>query len=139
MAQDERAVMAEMLVVIESRFAGGGGSAEDRVARVRERLAQLRALEDDVEFQGRVTDDWAQALYAALCQRYGLEAYRLPSQRKTTAMVKAPPSFVEQVLMPCFRVLRGHMHDRVAAITGQWIHEVVCVGGDQTGASGDLR
>lgn len=125
----DSAELAEMLAVIEGRY-GGGASVEERVARVRARLAEARAIEADVEFQGQILDDWSRGLFIALCSRYGLKPYRHPRQRRTTAIVKAPPSFVEQVVQPAFRALQGEMGRRVNAITGEWIREAVFAGED---------
>ncbi len=51
----------------------------------------------------------------ALLDRYGVVAYRLPGQKRTSVMDKMPRTFLEQILLPEFqsldRMLLAHLNE----------------------------
>src|ERR1700748_1875404 len=122
--------LREKLRKIEALFAGAGTTgerlaAEAALERVRERLTELGQKDPPVEIQFSMPDQWSRHLFLALCRRYGLRPYRLPRQRHTTVMVKAPDSFVQQVLWPEFRELNQALAAYLAAATERIIREEV--------------
>ena len=66
-------------------------------------------------------------LFVALCRRYGLKPYRLPRQRHTTVMLRAPTPFINEVLWPEFqeldKTLRHYLNDVTTRIIRDEVHK----------------
>ena len=126
----DEARLRDKLRKIEALFAAAGAEGE-RVAagaaldRLRARLAAQRRSEPAVEMQFSLGDQWSRRLFLALCRRYGLEPYRLHRQRLTTVTVRAPRTFVEQVLWPEFEELNAALARYLHAVTMRVIREEV--------------
>ena len=78
-----------------------------------------------IEMQFSLGDQWSRQLFLALCRRYGLKPYRLHRQRRTTVMLKAPKSFIEQVLWPEFQQLDEALRRYLSEVTTRIIREEV--------------
>jgi hypothetical protein len=72
-------------------------------------VVAVQRKEDLAEFQATISDEWAQTLFAALCEHYGLKPYRRRGQRATTAMVDAPKTFMERTFWPEFHALQDEL------------------------------
>jgi hypothetical protein len=112
--------LREKLRKIEALFAGAGTAgerlaAEAALERVRARLAEIGGRSPPIEMQFSMPDRWSRHLFLAFCRRYGLMPYRYPRQRRNTVMVRAPKSFVDEVLWPEFseldRALATYLHE----------------------------
>lgn len=118
--RDEDALIAK-LRKIEALFARPGSDGE-RVAagrardRILERLRILERTERPIEYRLALPDRWSRALLAALLRRYGLTPYRYRGQRRTTIMVRATRTFMEDTLWPEFQ--------QAAAVLDQYLDEV---------------
>ncbi len=124
------AELRERLRKIEALFAGAGTvgeklAAEAALERVRARLAELQGRDELIEMQFSLGDQWSRQLFLALCRRYGLKPYRLHRQRRTTVMLKAPKSFIEQVLWPEFQQLDEALRRYLSEVTTRIIREEV--------------
>src|SRR5437868_5658084 len=102
--------LRQRLRKIEALLASPGSEGERLAAaaaleRIRLRLAEARRHDPPAEIKFSLPDMWARQLFLALCRRYGLEPYRYRRQRRTTVILKAPRSFVEQMLWPEFKEL----------------------------------
>ena len=122
--------LREKLRKIEALFAGAGTvgerlAAEAALERVRARLAQLGSQEPLVEMQFSMADRWSRHLFVALCRRYGLEPYRYHRQRRNTVMIRAPRSFVEQVLWSEFSELDRALQAYLRQVTMRVIREEI--------------
>jgi hypothetical protein len=69
------------------------------VRDARTRLAELKAREAPVECQ-LTLDPWLGTLILARLKQYGVEPFRYAKQRVTTIMVRVPPTFADEILMP---------------------------------------
>lgn len=98
------------------------GSAEVDVEACRRELAAWREREPDREFRVSVPTPGAQCVLFGWCQRYGLEPYRTPRQRKTTFSVRAPEGFMSEVMGPRVEAM-AYLIDRAAAEAAQRIVE----------------
>ena len=116
----DEAGLIEKLRKIEALFARPGTDGEREAAanardRIRERLRQIEEVERPIEWRFSLTDPWARTLFMALTRRYGLSPYRHHGQHRTTVMVMAARTFVEETLWPEFEeanfVLREYLHD----------------------------
>jgi hypothetical protein len=126
----KEAVLRDKMRKIEALFAGAGTEGERLAAgaaltRVRCRLATLQREGPPVEMQFSLGDPWSRRLFLALCRRYGLVPYRLPRQRLTTVMLKAPRRFAEEVLWPEFEELNQALLQYLNAVTLKVIREEV--------------
>ncbi len=129
MEHDEKALL-ERLKKVEALFAGAATDGEREAARtvaeqIRARLAAMRAQEPDVEFQCSIPDPWAQRLFVALCRRYGLSPYRRSGQRRTTFLVKAPRSFMAEVVWPEFQALAKELTQHLETVTERLIRKAI--------------
>ena len=118
----DEAALLDKLRKIEALHAGATTDGE-RVAaafaadRIRQRLADWRRLERDVEMQYSLHDPWGRSLFIALCRRYGLEPYRHARQRQSTVCVRAPKPFHDNTLWPQFCALNDALTKHLSALT----------------------
>lgn len=129
MTSDDRA-LREKLREIEALFAGAATAGERGAAgaaadRIRAKLARSAATEAAAEIRFSVPDIWSQRLFIALCRRYGLKPFRYRRMHRQTLIVRAPKSFVNQVLWPEFEQLSGELTLYLADITDKLIREEV--------------
>jgi choline dehydrogenase-like flavoprotein len=122
--------LRDKLRKIEALFAGAGTAgerlaAEAALARVRVRLAELGQQDPPVEMQFSMPDQWSRYLFLALCRRYGLQPYRLYRQRRNTVMVRAPKSFLNDVLWPEFTELHHTLQAYLQEVTLRIVREEV--------------
>jgi len=122
--------LIEKLRKLEALHAGtkidGEREAARRAAeRIRERLAELRGREEEIELVYRLPDPWTRKLFIALCRRYGLKPYRERGQRYSTVMVRAPRTFQDGTLWPEFCALSNELKEELAALTDRVIHEAI--------------
>ena len=122
--------LREKLRKIEALFAGAATAGEKAAAdaaasRIRARLGKAAATEPPVEIRFSVPDNWSRQLFIALCRRYGIRPFRYRRMHRQTVIVKAPRSFVEQVLWPEFGELSAALTAYLAEITDRLIREEV--------------
>lgn len=107
--------------------AGEKEAAADAMERIRKRLREVSRKEAAIEYKFTLTDDWSKKLFIALLRRYSLKPYRYARQRRTTVMVRVPPSFVDETLWPEFlelsAVLKSYLDDITARVIHRSIHE----------------
>ena len=104
--------LREKLRKIEALFAGAATDGEKAAAdaaadRIRERLGRTSGREKPEETRFSIPDAWSRQLFIALCRRYGLRPIRYRRMHRQTIVIKAPKSFVEQVLLPEFQELNA--------------------------------
>ena len=126
----DEAALLDKLRKIEALHAGTShGGERDAAAfaaeRIRQRLADWRKLERDIELQYSLPDPWTRSLFIALCRRYGLTPFRHPRQRASTVCVKAPEPFHKNTLWPQFQALSAALRVHLKAITDQVIRVAV--------------
>ena len=122
--------LREKLRKIEALFAGAATAGERMAAgaaadRIRERLEQAASTEKEIEVKFSIPDIWSRQLFVALCRRYGLRPYRYPRMHRQSILVRAPKSFLEQVLWPEFEELNAALTAYLAEITEKVIREEV--------------
>ena len=122
--------LRDKLRKIEALFAGaatpGEKAAADAAAdRIRVRLGNATGREASEEIRFSIPDTWSRQLFIALCRRYGISPFRYRRMHRQTVIVKAPRSFVEQVLWPEFQELSGALTAYLADITERLIREEV--------------
>jgi hypothetical protein len=82
----------------------------------RQRLAEWRKREPDIEFQCSVPDGTPQVVFIGLCVVYGLVPYRKARQRKTTMCVRAPRAFVHERFWPQFETLALAVEEQLCRV-----------------------
>jgi hypothetical protein len=122
--------LRDKLRKIEALFAGaatpGEKAAADAAAdRIRARLGAAADSEVPEEIRFSIPDSWSRQLFIALCRRYGINPFRYRRKHRQTVIVKAPRSFIEQVLWPEFGELSGALSAYLADITEKLIREEV--------------
>ncbi len=135
---DEEQKLIDKLRKIEALFARPGSvgeraAAESARERIRDRLRSLESTEKEVEYKFSLADAWTKTLFIALLRRYDLKPYRYRGQRRTTVLVRATPSFVDEVLWPQYQQLSATLRSHLNAITHRIIAEAI------HGESGDVE
>ena len=123
-------LLRQKLHKIEALFAGAATAGEKAAAgaaadRIRARLGRATGSETSEEFKFSVPDIWSRQLFIALCRRYGINPFRYRRMHRQTVVVKAPRSFVEQVLWPEFEDLSAALSDYLAEFTAKLIREEI--------------
>jgi hypothetical protein len=122
--------LVEKLRKLEALHAGTKVDGEREAARlaaerIRERLADLRGREEDVELLYRLPDPWTRRLFVALCRRYGLEPFRERGRRTSTIQVRAPKAFQHGTLWPEFLALSKELKTHLEELTDRVIREAI--------------
>ncbi len=122
--------LREKLRKIEALFAGAATKGEKVAAgaaaeRIRDRLGQAAGEEKKIEVKFAISDMWSRQLFVALCRRYGLRPFRYRRMHRQTIIIRAPNSFVEQVLWPEFEELNAALTAYLSEITERVIREEV--------------
>ena len=123
-------ILRDKLHKIEALFAGAATAGEKAAAgaaavRIRERLGQATDKEKSIEMKFSIPDVWSRQLFVALCRRYGLRPFRHLRMHRQTIMIKAPKSFIEQVLWSEFQELNAALVTYLTEITEKIIREEV--------------
>jgi hypothetical protein len=122
--------LIDKLRKVEALFAGATTPGEKAAAgqaadRIRARLGQAERQEPPTEIQFSVPDPWSRQLFCALCRRYGIRPYRYPRMRQQSIIVRAPRSFVDDVLWPEFQQLNAMLSSYLAEVTQTVIREAI--------------
>ncbi len=122
--------LREKLRKIEALFAGAATHGERAAAgaaaeRIRSRLGETSAKEKAIEVKFAIADIWSRRLFVALCRRYGLKPFRYPRMHRQSIIIRAPKSFLEQVLWPEFEELSAALTAYLNEITEKVIREEV--------------
>ena len=122
--------LRDKLRKIEALFAGAGTigerlAAEAALSRLRARLKEIERKDPATEMQFSMPDQWSRKLFVALSRRYGLNPYRYRRQRYTTVLVRAPRSFIDQVLWPEFEQLNQALCVYLNEVTERIIRQEV--------------
>jgi len=142
---DEYTKLLDKIRRIEALHAGATTDGERNAAaealrRTSERLASLTLSEPPTEYRFSFENIWSRKLFLALLRRYGLSPYRYSRQRRTTVMVRVPPSFVSQ-FWPEFVALDEALREHLDALAEKVIAEAISgdtseaeeIGGQLTG------
>ena len=124
------AQLRDKLHKIEALFARATVAGEKIAAgaaaeRIRAQLKEIGTREQAIEVQFRLADPWSRRLFVALCRRYGLGVYRYPRMKRQSLVVRAPKSFVDQVLWPEFQQINAALSEYLAEVTDKIIREEV--------------
>jgi len=122
--------LRDKLRKIEALFAGAATAGEKAAAgaaaqRIRDRLGKTASTEKAIEIKLSISDIWSRQLFVALCRRYGLRPYRQRRMHRQTILIKAPKSFVQEVLWPEFEELSAALVAYLSEITEKLIREEV--------------
>ena len=123
-------LLREKLRKIEALFAGAATDGEKvaagaAAARIRDRLGQAAGKEKEIEVKFSISDTWSRQLFVALCRRYGLRPFRYRRMHRQSIIVRAPKSFVEQILWPEFEELNDALIAYLSEITEKVIRDEV--------------
>ena len=127
---NEEQRLRDKLKKIEALFSGAsyGGeksAAAESILRIKAQLKKLNEIEQPTETKCSMPDQWSRQLFVALCRRYGLNPFRYKRQRYTTVMVKAPWSFIDNILWPEYEALSDALNAYLEEITAKIIKEEI--------------
>lgn len=127
---DELSRLIDTLLKVEALHAGATTdgerlAAESAMERIKAKLRQFELSDPSAETKFSFTNHWSKQLFCALARRYDLTPYRYYRQRYTTVMLRAPRSFVNEVLWPEFQalddILKKHLDEVADKIISQAI------------------
>lgn len=123
-------LLREKLRKIEALFGGAATDGERLAAgaaadRIRARLDAAAGKETAIELKFSIPDMWSRQLFVALCRRYGLHPFRYRRMHRQTIVVRAPESFVKQVLLPEFDQLSAALTTYLSEISEKIIRDEV--------------
>ena len=130
MAFSDKDSIQEKLRKIEALFAGAATPGEKQAAeaarnRIRAKLKIIEIVEQPIEYRFSLHNPWSRKLLIALLNRYGIEAYRLPGQKRTSIMAMMPKTFVEQTLYPEFQSLDSVLLTHLNEVADKIISEAI--------------
>lgn len=115
--------LVEKLAEVESKHAAGKSGA-DAIEVIRRQIEERRAREGEIEYRCSVADPSMQRVFVAVCERYGIEPYRVPRQRQSTISIRAPRSFIQEILWPLFeemgRVVEAWLYEKTSELMRAW-------------------
>ena len=122
--------LRDKLLKVEALFAGAATAGERAAAgaaaeRIRDRLRAAEQSERPIEMRFSLPDPWSRQLFIALARRYGLRPYRYRRQRRTTIMLTAPQSFLDQILWREFVQINEALTEYLADITEKIIRDEI--------------
>ena len=122
--------LREKLRKIEALFAGAATDGERLVAgaaadRIRTRIGTAASQGKAIEVKFPIPDMWSRRLFVALCRRFGLRPFRYRRMHRQTIAIRAPNSFVDQVLWSEFEELSAALTAYLSEITERVIREEV--------------
>lgn len=122
--------LREKLRKITALFEGAATPGERQAAaaameRLRLALGAAARTQPLPETKFSMADQWQRRLFTALCRRYGLEPYRYRGQRRTTVVLRAPVSFIDNTLWPEYLELQAALHAYLNEATERIIREEV--------------
>lgn len=122
--------LRDKLRKIEALFAGAATAGEKAAAdaaaeRIRARLRTATGGEKAEEVRFSVPDVWSRQLFIALCRRYGVTPFSYRRMHRQTIVVRAPRSFIDEVLWPEFQELSAALSAYLSEITAKVIREEV--------------
>jgi len=105
-------------------FDGERQAAEQALESLRQRLREL-SKNETIEMTFTMGDGYSHRLFLAMVRRYGIKPYRYRGQRRTTVVIRAPKSFIDDTIWPAFQELNAELHSQLRDITAKLIAESV--------------
>lgn len=130
MITSTEAALRDKLRKIESLFSGSDHPGEKDAAnaarkRIIDKLKAFKKVEKAIEVRAPIHDRWSRQLFIALCRRYDIKPYRYARQRETSVMIKAPKSFIDNILWPEYQALNGALVEYLSQVTDKLIHQAI--------------
>ena len=127
---------------IEALIAGAKSDGERQAAalaknRILDRF-QVEVATKLVEYTVPLGNHWKKKLFIALCSKHQLQTYRYKRQKYTTAMVRANPTFVEEILWPEFKKYSALLEELVGEIIDDLISQIHDVKEEEIVIAGEL-
>lgn len=122
--------LRDKLRKIEALYAGAATPGEKAAAgaaadRIRRQFEIASKTEKPEEFKFSIPDPWSRQLFTALCRRYGVRPFRYHRMHRQTVIIRAPASFVREMLWPEFEELSDALTRHLLEITEKIIREEV--------------
>lgn len=134
MGDDDAALRAKMakLEALFRRAATQGerAAAEAAYDRLKAKADTTPPKTPPVEIQFTLNDPWSRRLFIALCRKHGIKPYRYPRQRRTTIVVRAPRSLLDDALLPEFSRLQHELSHYFAEVVDHLIATAMQSDGD---------
>jgi len=118
----------EKIKKIEALIAGAKSEGERHAAalaknRLLDRVKE-EALTKPTEYTVPLGNFWRKKLFLALCNKHKIRAYRYKRQKHTTAMIRAAPTLVDEVLWPEFKKYSTLLEELVGEIINDLISQI---------------
>ncbi len=90
--------LADKIRKIEALIARASSEGERNAAELAKQRLQEKTAGQPIEYTIRLKNMWKKRLFRAVCHKHGLQTYRYPGQKYTTAMVRVSKPFMDQIL-----------------------------------------
>lgn len=122
--------LREKLKKLEALFSDAGTIGEQQAAsaakeRIIKKLKQGQSTEQQIEMRFHLKDMWSRKLFIALCRRYELKPYRYSGQKYTTVVVKAPETFINNVLWAEYQEIQKILYQYLEEATNRIIKQEI--------------
>ena len=124
--------LEEKLAKLEALFRSAGTAGEAKAAGAALDRLSKRKREQPAEQGLTFNNPWSVRLFVALCRKNGIEPYRYPRQRRTTVMLRADPTVLNETVLPRFNELEQELFDYVDGLTDHLIKDGMGSDGDDT-------
>lgn len=108
--------LSEKISKIQALIERASSEGERQAAILAKERILKRQEQEPVEYCLRLRDPWQKTLFLTLCKKYGLSPYRHKKQNHNTAMVRASPNLMDELLLPELRKYRDMLQDLVNEI-----------------------
>jgi hypothetical protein len=134
--------LLEKIKKIEALIASSKSEGERQAAalaksRILERHQQ-ELVEKPIEYTVPLGNQWKKKLFVALCNKHQVRTYRYKRQKYTTAMLRANPAFVDNILWPEFKKYAALLKNLVQDIISDLINQIHDVKEEEVVIAGEL-
>jgi hypothetical protein len=91
---------SEKISKIQALIERASSEGERQAAIFAKERILKRQAQEPIEYRLRLRSPWQKNLFLTLCKKYGLHTYRYPKQSHNTAMVRAAPALMDELLVP---------------------------------------
>lgn len=107
---------SEKISKIQALIERASSEGERQAATLAKERILRRQAQEPIEYRLRLRSPWQKNLFLTLCKKYGLRAYRYPKQSHNTAMVRAAPALMDELLLSELKKYSDMLQDLIQEV-----------------------
>jgi len=107
---------SEKISKIQALIERASSEGERQAAIFAKERILKRQMQEPIEYRLRLRSPWQKQLFLTLCKKYELRAYRYPKQSHNTAMVRAAPALMDELLLPELKKYSDMLQDLIQEV-----------------------